>query len=145
VATLRTWVATFIVGYELPAPLEGPLAAALLGRGVGGKRPLRHFLARQRGMPVATASLLLSAGVARLNAVATLPARGQGIGAAMTAAPLLVARAAGYRVAILQASDQGYPIYRRLGFTDCFPLPIHRWRPPLGMEAGAVVRGDQPP
>jgi GNAT superfamily N-acetyltransferase len=129
-ATLRTWVETFIAGYEAPAPLQEPLAACLTRRGLGSDRPLRHFLARRRGVPVATSSLLLSGGVASLNAVATLPAaRRQGVGAAISAAPLRVARAAGYRVAILQASDQGYPVYRRLGFTECFSLPIYVWRP----------------
>jgi GNAT superfamily N-acetyltransferase len=137
-ATLQTWVETFIAGYELPASLQEPLSACLTRRGLGSDRPLRHFLARLRGVPVATSSLLLSGGVASLNAVATLPAaRRQGVGAAISAAPLRVAWAAGYRVAILQASDQGYPVYRRLGFSDCFSLPIYVWRP--ASAAGSIA------
>jgi GNAT superfamily N-acetyltransferase len=71
------------------------------------------------GRPVATSVLVLAAGLAGVYAVSTLPeARGQGVGAAMTAFPLLRAYAQGYRVGILQATTMGYSVYQRLGFQD---------------------------
>jgi ribosomal protein S18 acetylase RimI-like enzyme len=49
--------------------------------------------------------------------VATLPeARGKGIGAAVTLKPLQEARAAGYRVGVLQSSELGFNVYKKLGF-----------------------------
>jgi predicted acetyltransferase len=54
-------------------------------------------------------------------------ARGQGIGAAITLAPLLDARAIGYRIGILQASSLGYGVYRRLGFQDFGKLSVYLW------------------
>ena len=63
--------------------------------------------------------MLLALGVAGLYNVATLPeARGKGIGAYMSFAPLLEAREDGYRIGILQASDMGRSVYERLGFQD---------------------------
>jgi GNAT superfamily N-acetyltransferase len=129
-ATLREWARTFWVGYGLPAVIEDAAFEAYRQRGLGPGRPLRLFLARLHGAPVATSSLLLSAGLASLNAVATLPsARRQGIGAAISAEPMRAARALGYRVGMLQASDHGHPVYQRLGFRDCFSLPLYAWTP----------------
>jgi predicted GNAT family acetyltransferase len=49
--------------------------------------------------------------------VATLPeARGKGIGAVLTLGPLLDAREMGYRIGILQSSEMGFNVYKKLGF-----------------------------
>jgi predicted acetyltransferase len=72
--------------------------------------------------------LFLSAGVAEIYNVTCLPeARRQGIGAAITQAPLLDACAIGYRIAILQASEAGAKVYRRLGFQDFGGLSVYLW------------------
>jgi ribosomal protein S18 acetylase RimI-like enzyme len=99
--------------------------------GYGGDRPLHQFLGYLDGKPVSTASMHLSHGIAGIYTVATLPeARRRGIGGAVTLAALRLARDAGYRVASLQASEMGAPVYARLGFQDRFPIRMYRW-PPL--------------
>lgn len=114
---LRQWAYTSALGFGLPETSVDPwfeLLAAL-----GFDLPLRNYLATLDGEPVATSQLLLGAGVAGIYVVATLPeARRQGIGAAITLAPLREARAMGYRIGILHASPKGEGVYRRLGFQE---------------------------
>ena len=78
-----------------------------------------RYIGFLNGIPVATAALVLDSGVAGIYAVATIPeARRKGIGKILTVMPLLEARQMGYRVGILQASSMGYPIYKKIGFSD---------------------------
>lgn len=88
----------------------------------------RTYLALLNGKPVGTSQLFLSESVAGIYNVTCMPeARGQGIGSAITLAPLLEAREMGYRIGILQASTLGYSVYRRLGFQDFGKLSVYLW------------------
>ena len=92
------------------------------------EQPFWTYLALLNDRPVGTSQLFLSAGVAGIYNVTCVPeARGQGIGAAITQAPLLDARAIGYRIGILQASEAGARVYRRLGFQDFGGLSVYLW------------------
>ena len=87
--------------------------------------PLR-WIGRVDGRVVATSRISIGAGVAGLYAISTLPAhRGHGYGRAMTIAALRAGRALGYRIGVLQASDLGYGVYRRLGFRDLFSYGVY--------------------
>jgi ribosomal protein S18 acetylase RimI-like enzyme len=115
--TLRRWVSTMFRGFELPDSGERALFDLLIG--LGFDLPLRNYVGFLNGEPIATAELFLGAGVAGIYGVATVPtARRQGIGAALTLAPLREARAMGYRIGILHSSVMGLGVYRRLGFRE---------------------------
>jgi GNAT superfamily N-acetyltransferase len=115
--TLRPWVQVMSVGFGLPKEAESRLLE--LFSSVAPEPPLQTYLALSDGRPVATAQLFVGAGVAGIYNVTCLPdARGRGIGAAITRAPMQEARRQGCDLAILQASQLGYPVYRRLGFHD---------------------------
>ena len=111
--------------------------------------PLR-FVGYEAGRPVAVSRLSLAGGAAGLYAVATREAaRGHGYGSAVSHAAIAAGREMGYRIATLQATDMGYPIYRRLGFVEQFQYAIHvhipggeRFVP--GPEGGAQERQAQP-
>ncbi|MUT64715.1 GNAT family N-acetyltransferase [Paenibacillus sp. NEAU-GSW1] len=84
---------------------------------LGWGEPCHYFIGYLNGKPAATVMLFLAAGVAAIHHVVTQPeARNRGIGTAMTAYALKEAKRAGYRIAILTASEEGLAIYKRLGF-----------------------------
>jgi GNAT superfamily N-acetyltransferase len=86
--------------------------------------PLR-WLGRADGVAVATSRVSIGAGVAGLYAVLTLPShRGRGFGRAMTIAALKAGASLGHRIGVLQSSDQGYGVYRRLGFRELFRYDV---------------------
>jgi ribosomal protein S18 acetylase RimI-like enzyme len=123
---LRVWARTFIIGYELP----GSMAVALydLMAGLGLDLPLRHYVGFMDGEPVAASTLFLGAGVAGIYNVATIPeARGQGLGSLLTLTPLREAQALGYRAGVLQSSEMGFSVYRRLGFEKVCMIDHFYW------------------
>ncbi len=86
----------------------------------------QHYIGLLHERPVSCASVFYSAGVAGIYAVDTLPEiRRQGIGSATTLRALLDARERGYRVGLLQSSEMGYNMYRRLGFETCFKIKTY--------------------
>lgn len=128
-STAQIWNHTLMLGFELPEFVEPILLDSLAALKFAPDVPLRHYLARLNGEPVATVSMFLD-GSAGLYNIATLPnARGQGIGTAITAAPLRIARAEGYQVAILHASSMGHSLYRRMGFSEYCKINQYVWSP----------------
>jgi GNAT superfamily N-acetyltransferase len=103
-------------GMEMPVWAGQAWADAARFVGIG-RTPWRMYLGYLNGEPVATNMLFCGGGVASVYGVATLPTfRGRGIGGAITLVPLLQARAAGYRHAVLFSSDMGVHAYQRIGF-----------------------------
>lgn len=123
---LRQWIHVASIGFGVSHDVENVWYECF--ETVAWEHPFRTYLALLNGKPVGTSQLFTSAGVAGIYNVTCLPeARGQGIGAAVTLAPLLEGRKMGYRVGILQASSAGRRVYKRLGFEDFGDLPVYRW------------------
>lgn len=124
--TLKEWTHTFITGYQLPATWESGLLGLMTG--IGLEWPVRNYLGYLDGKPVTTSSVFLGAGVAGVQFVATLPeARRQGLGAAMTLAPLHEVQEMGYRIGILQSSAVGLKLYKQLGFQHVCQMEHFYW------------------
>ncbi len=123
---LNKWIHIASVGFGVPVESES-IWCDMFAEAVF-ELPFRNYLALLNGEPVGTSQLFLSAGVAGIYNVTCLPhARGQGIGAAITMASLLEARRMGHCISILQASELGYKVYRRLGFQEYGKLSVFLW------------------
>lgn len=123
---LRKWIHVASIGFGIPQAVENIWYEFFAEAACD--RPFRTYLAFLNNEPVGTSQLFTSAGVAGIYNVTCIPeARGQGIGAAVTLAPLLEAREMGYRVGILQASSMGRSVYQRLGFQEFGKLSVYLW------------------
>ncbi|MGC0364748.1 ribosomal protein S18 acetylase RimI-like enzyme [Rhodococcus sp. 27YEA15] len=103
-------------------------ASGILG---GGSRS-SFVVGYHDGRPVAGAEIHIASGVAGLYGVVTLEgSRRRGFGVAVTLAALdLARRHDGVETAVLQASQDGAPLYRRLGFEE------------VGAYTEYAIRGD---
>ena len=90
--------------------------------------PLINYIGSINNEVVAASTLFPGGGVAGIYNVATIAnARQKGVGTAMTIVPLLEARANGYRVGALEASESGFNVYRKLGFQEYCKVFHYIW------------------
>jgi GNAT superfamily N-acetyltransferase len=121
--TFRKWLELNSTIFGFSRALEAEFDKAYTRLGFAPEAPLQHYLGILDGKPVASSSGMVGGGVIGLyNVGVVFSARGRGIGSALTLHPLRLAREAGYRVGVLQATRLGYRMYRRLGFQDVIPV-----------------------
>ena len=119
------WVEAMSTGYELPRAIVEPMGPGVLDGDQDGLHVEFH-LARHEGRPVASSMHTRREGTIGNYCIATDPEyRGRGLGGWVTAAPLHAFREAGYRTAVLQSSEMGASIYRRLGFEEYGTIPLY--------------------
>jgi GNAT superfamily N-acetyltransferase len=119
-ATLAVFETTFIDGYPLHWMQPAQPGSLFNARALGG--PLRLWIGFVGEQPVSVAAAYESVEVVGVHMVATMPdARGRGYGAAVTwQATLSNPRLP----AMLQASDQGRPVYERMGYTTVASMSL---------------------
>ncbi len=111
--TLADFQATAFAGFGLP--VRG--ARHFLTEALLATPEFEAIVGYVDGQPACTSALFESAGVAGVYWVSTLEAyRSQGLGAAATWAAVEAGRRRGHRLASLQASAMGKPVYEKMGF-----------------------------
>ena len=114
----RAWLDTMVVGFGMP-PQIGDAYMAFANLGFGDELPIRGLLARVDGRAVSTAlGVLAGEGIVIVNVTTVPEQRGRGLGRAVTLATMHAGAAAGARIAVLQSTEMGLGVYRRLGFRE---------------------------
>lgn len=127
--TLEDWREAFYTSFNIPVEAGQAWVDATLQVGFA-QAPWRCYVGYLDDKPVASSILFNGAGVASVYGIGTIKeARRKGIGSAITVRSLLDARAQGYRFAVLISTEDGFPVYQRLGFreVDC-RIGRYLWR-----------------
>jgi GNAT superfamily N-acetyltransferase len=114
-----------LAGFEFPDELQSPMRRLMA---LFGPDRLAHVMAVADGEAVAAGSVWFTGDTAGLYNITTLDThRGRGVGSAVTAALLDLARERGCAQAVLHATEMGRPVYERLGFVAVCPTPQYVW------------------
>ena len=120
-------IETMIEGFGMPEELLAEFTSLF---GSLDDDDLVNVLATLDGRPVATGSAFVTGATLGLYNITTLSeVRGRGVGYAVTARLMDLGRERGCTEAVLHASEDGRPLYERLGFVHVCDVPQYVWAP----------------
>jgi ribosomal protein S18 acetylase RimI-like enzyme len=124
---LLIWKDISFDGFEMPARAREQYGSFVSSFDIGAQSPQQLFLAYLNEKPVATSLLFTHENTAGIYYVSTLPAyRNKGCGMKITQAAMKSAKESGFTDVILQATQMGVRVYKRLGFTQYCQAEIYK-------------------
>ena len=122
---LKIWTDILVKSFGFPEIIQSYKKYFI---NAGLESPISHYyLGFLNGNPVATGVLFDGEGAAGLFYIGTIPkARRKGIAKTMVYYLLNEAKNRGYHISILQASEMGYPVYKKIGFKKYYTTKIYR-------------------
>ena len=122
---LKTWTDILVKSFEFSEIIQSYKKYFI---NAGLESPNSHYyLGFLNGEPVATGVLFDGEGAAGLFYIGTVPkARRKSIAKTMVNYLLNEAKSKGYQISILQASEMGYPVYKKIGFKKYYTTKIYR-------------------
>jgi len=95
--------------------------------GIENHLNFQFYLGIYNEKPVSSLILFEGSDAAGVYYVSTLPeARRKGIAADMTTKILYDAKNKGYEICVLHASEEGYPLYKKIGFKEYYTTKIFK-------------------
>ena len=127
---LKIWADVLVESFEFPK-IAVSYKKYFIKPGIKNLN-FQYYLGILNGKPVASAVLFEGEGAAGLFYIGTIPeARRKGIALAMVYYLLNEAKNKGYNISILNASELGYPLYKKIGFKEYYTTKIYSYKNPL--------------
>jgi len=125
---LKTWTDILVKSFEFPI-VATSYKKYFCNLGVGNLN-IQYYLGFLNDKPVASAMIFKGEEAAGLFYIGTLhQARRRGIAQAMTCHLLNEAKKEGYNICTIQASEMGYPLYKKIGFKQYYITKIYAFNP----------------
>ncbi len=126
---LERWVHACLKGFDENCKNFSSIYEFEKSLGCGRTLPWVRFTGIVYGEAVATSAIFMGSEAAGLDNVTTVPDwRKKGVGAFMVAHAFNFSQSLGYNIGVLQASDMGYNLYRKLGFKKYYEFKEFIWK-----------------
>ncbi len=126
---LERWVHACLKGFDENCKNFSSIYEFEKSLGCGRTLPWVRFTGIVYGEAVATSAIFMGSEAAGLDNVTTVPDwRKKGVGAFMVAHAFKFSQSLGYNIGVLQASDMGYNLYRKLGFKKYYEFKEFIWK-----------------
>ncbi|WP_321422238.1 GNAT family N-acetyltransferase [uncultured Methanobacterium sp.] len=127
ISELKNWVNVLVKGFKLAENKIESYKNYFTNLGVEQPLNFQFYLGIYNEKPVGSLILFEGSDAAGVYYVSTLhEARRKGVAAAMITKILYDAKNKGYRICVLHASEEGYPLYKKIGFKECYTTKIFK-------------------